>query len=135
MLLMKTNRSMLKTILLTIITCGIYALIFYSSLGEDINRAAMNRDGKKTMHYCLLAFVIVPLTCGIAGIVWFHKISARIGDEARARGIDTNFGASTYWLWSVLGSFIIVGPFIYLHKLCKTMNAIAEDFNAKLQQA
>lgn len=127
----KTDRSMVKTILLSIITCGIYGIVFYSSLSENINQIASRRDGKKTMHYCLLFFLIAPITCEIGAIVWFHKISQRIGDEARARGIATDFGAATYWLWNVLGSLIIVGPFIYLHQLCKTMNAICEDYNVR----
>lgn len=129
MLQMKTNRSMLKLILLSILTCGIYAIIFYTTLGEDINMIATRRDGKKTMHYCLLFFLVAPLTLGIGAVVWMHKISNRIGEEARLRGIDTSFGAGSYWLWAVLGSFIIVGPFIYLHQLCKTMNQICENIN------
>ncbi len=131
MLQLRTNREMLKTILLSFVTCGIYGIWFYSTVGEDINMVASRRDGKKTMHYCLLFFVISPITCGIGSLVWFHRISERIGEEARARGIATDFGATTYWLWAILGSLIIVGPFIYLHKLCKTMNAINADFNTR----
>jgi hypothetical protein len=134
MLQMKTDRSMIKVILLSIVTCGIYGLIFYASIGDDMNLLATPRDGKKTMSYWLLIFLIAPLTCSIGAIVWFHKLSERIGEEARARGIYTNFGAGTYWLWNVLGSLIIVGPFIYLHQLCTTMNAICENQNAKNQQ-
>lgn len=126
---LKTNRGLWKTILLNLITCGIYGIVFYSSLGESINTIATRRDGKNTMHYCLVYFLLGPITCGIFSIVWIHGISNRIGDEARARGINTDFGASTFWLWNVLGSLIIVGPFIYLHKLCKTMNALCENYN------
>ena len=86
------------------------------------------------MNFWLLTFIIGPLTCGIGYIVWIHKLSQRVGDEARARGIHTNFGAGTYWLWGVLGSFIAVGPFIYMHKLCKTLNLICTDENARLSQ-
>ncbi len=128
---MKTDRSMIKTLLLSLVTCGIYGIWFYTSIGNDINLVASRRDGKKTMHYCLLTFVVLPLTCGISSLIWFNNISTRIGDEARARGIQTNFGAGTFWLWNVLGSCIVVGPFIYMHKLCETMNAINADVNAR----
>ncbi len=126
---LKTNRGLWKTILLNLVTCGIYGIIFYSSVGENINQIASRRDGKNTLHYCLVYFLLGPITCEIFSIVWLHSLSNRIGDEARARGIATDFGASTYWLWNVLGSLIIVGPFIYLHKLCKTMNALCENYN------
>ena len=126
---LKTNRGMIKFILLSFITCGIYSIVFYSSLGENINEIASRYDNKKTMHYCLLFFLVGPITCELASIVWMHNISKRIGDEARRRGVNTNFGAGTFWLWNVLGSLIIVGPFIYMYKLCKTMNDLCEQYN------
>ena len=129
---LKTNRGWLKFILLTIITCGIYAIVFYSKISTDINLIASRYDGKKTMHYCLLTFVIAPITLGIGGIVWCHKISARIGNELARRGIAYSFGAGTFWGWNVLGSLLFgVGPFIYLHKLCKSMNLLCGDYNAR----
>lgn len=127
----KTDRSMIKVILLSFITCGIYGLIFYGKLADDINFIATKRDGKKTMSFYLLFFLVGPLTLEIATVVWMNNISQRIGDEARARGINTNFGSGTFWLWNVLGSLILVGPFIYLHKLCQTMNSICADENTK----
>ena len=126
---LKTNRGWLKTILLSLITFGIYGLVVYSGISSDINTIASRYDGKKTMHYCLLFFLVGPITCGIGSIVWAHKISARIGAELSRRGISYSFGAGSYWGWNVLGSLIGVGPFIYLHKLCKAMNLLCKDFN------
>ena len=127
---LKTNRGMIKTILLSIITLGIYGIVFYSRLGEDLNQIAGRYDGKKTMHYCLLCFLVGPITLGIGYIVWIHKLSARIGRELSRRGIGYSFGAGTYWGWGVLGSLLCgVGPFVYLHKLCKAMNLLCENYN------
>lgn len=126
---LKTNRGLVKFILLSLITFGIYSLVFYSKVSTDINLIASRHDGKKTMHYCLLIFIVAPITFGIAGIVWCHKISARIGNELARRGIAYSFGAETFWLWNVLGALIFVGPFIYLHKLCKSMNLLSESYN------
>lgn len=126
---LKTKRGLLKFILLTLITCGIYALVFYSKISTDINLIASRYDGKKTMHYCLLTFIVAPITLGIGGIVWCHRISNRIGNELSRRGIGYSFGASTFWLWNVLGSLIFIGPFVYLHKLCKSMNLLCADYN------
>ena len=127
----KTNKSLLKYILLSLITFGIYGIVVMSSVSDDINIVAGRYDGKKTMHFCLLLFVIAPITLGIGAIVWYHKISARMGDELKRRGIDYKFGASTYWLWDVLGSFIIIGPFVYLYKLFNACNKLVEDYNQK----
>ncbi len=127
----KTNRGLLKFILLSIVTLGIYSLVFYSSISSDINVIASRYDGKKTMHFCLLFFIIAPITLGIGSIVWSHKISDRIGNELKRRNVDYSFSASDFWLWNVLGSLIVVGPFIYLHKLAKAMNKLGEDYNVK----
>lgn len=128
---LKTNRGMLKLILLSLITFGIYALVFYSKVSTDINLIASRHDGKKTMHYCLLTFIVAPITFGIGAIVWCHRISARIGNELARRGISYSFSAETFWLWNVLGSLIFVGPFVYIHKLCKAMNLLSADYNVK----
>ena len=128
--ILKTDRSIAKFILFSIITCGIYAIFFYTGIADDINRVATPRDGKKTMHYCLMTFVLAPLTCGIFGLYWWHTISDRIGEEARARGIYTDFSSTTFWLWQLVGVVLCgIGPFIYVHKLCQVMNQINNSYN------
>ena len=126
---LKTNKGLLKYILLSAITFGIYGIVVMSSVSSDINVVASRYDGKRTMHYCLLLFLIGPITLGIAYLVWFHKISARIGNELARRTIPYSFGAADFWLWNVLGSLILVGPFIYIHKLFKATNKLCEHYN------
>ncbi len=126
---LKTNRSLLKYILLSIITFGIYGLVVMSNVSTDINTIASRYDGKKTMHYCLVVFIFAGLTLGIVPLVWHHRISNRIGNELKRRGISYNFSASTYWLWNILGSMIVIGPFVYTHKMLKSMNLLAENYN------
>ena len=126
---LKTNRGMIKVILLSLITFGIYGLVFFSKVSTDINLIASRYDGKKTMHFCLLTFIVAPITLGIAAIVWSHRISARIGKELSRRGISYSFGAGSFWGWNVLGSLIVVGPLVYLHKLCKAMNLLSANYN------
>ena len=128
---LKTNRGWLKATLLSFITLGIYGIVFFSNISTDINLIASRYDGKKTMHYCLLLFVITPITCGIGAFVWFHRISARISRELSRRGLAYRFGAGDFWGWNILGSLIGIGPIIYLHKLCKAMNLLCDDYNAR----
>lgn len=126
---LKTNRGLLKYILLSLVTFGIYSIVCFSSISTDINIIASRYDGKKTMHFCLLGFIVAPLTLGIGAIVWYHKLSARIGSELQRRGIPYRFGAGSFWLWNVLGLLIVVGPLVYTYKLFKAMNLLAENYN------
>lgn len=125
----KTNRGLLKLILLSIVTFGIYGIVVLTSISMDINLIAGKYDGKKTMNYCLIYFLFTGLTLGIAPLVWYHRLSARIGNELKRRGIVYDFNAGTFWLWYLLGLFIAIGPLIYLHKLFKAMNLLSEDCN------
>lgn len=126
---LKTNKGLLKTILLSLVTFGIYPIVVMSSVSNDVNTVIAGRDGRKTMHFCLLSFIVAPITFGIAGIVWYHNISSRIDMELVKRRIDYSFGASDFWLWCVLGSLIMVGPLVYMHKLFKAVNLLNEHYN------
>lgn len=127
---MKTNRGLLKMILLGIITFGIYPIVVYSLISEEINVVATPHDGKHTMHYCLILFIFSWLTFGIAPLIWCHNICSRMGNELRRREINYNFGAIDFWLWNILGCLIIIGPFIFIHKQMKAMNLLNADWNA-----
>lgn len=62
-------------------------------------------------------------------------MSNKVGEILKDRGIAYNFSASDFWLWEVLGSCIVVGPFVYLNKLCKAMNLLCEDQNKRSTSA
>jgi len=124
---LKTNRSFGKYFLLNLVTFGIYGLIFYAGIADDIGVIAGRYDGKKTMNFYLLTFIVGPLTFAIAYLVWYHKISNRVGNELNRRGINYNFGAGTYWLWTLLLPGI--GSWIYTAKLAKAMNLLAGHYN------
>ncbi len=129
--IMKTNRGMVKFIVLSVLTFGIYGLVAMCNISDDINFIASKYDGKKTMHFILLAFIFSWLTLGIGVIVWYHRVSNRIGSELIRRGINYSFNAGDFWLWEVLCSLIIIGPFVYLHKMFRAMNLICADFNQR----
>jgi len=127
--MLRTNRGLLKYILLSAITFGIYGIVCMTNVSCDINTIASRFDNKKTMNFCLLVFIITPITLGIGAIVWIHKFCNRVGAELKRRGINYSFGAGSFWGWNVLGSLIIVGPFIFMHKMFKSMNLLCENYN------
>lgn len=130
--MLSTNRGLIKYLLLSLITFGIYAIVVMTKISMEINVTASPRDHKHTTNYLWLIFILAWITFGIYPFIWYHKLSGRIGDELRARNIGYSFGAGSFWGWDILGSLIIIGPFVYLHKLFKSMNLINADYNAKL---
>ena len=125
-----TRRGLGKMFWLGLLTFGIYNMAVMSRIPEEMNMVASRHDGQRTQQY-FWAPVLAALTLGIYAFVWIHKLCNRMGNELKRRNIDYKFSASTFWLWNILGSFIIVGPFIYTHKMMKAMNLINRDYNEK----
>lgn len=128
---LNASRSLGKYVIYSILTLGIYGIVFHTGISNDLNVIASRYDGRRTMHYCLLAFIIAPLTLGIGVFVWYHNLSQRVANELARRYISYDFSAGTFWLWYVLGSLMIVGPFIYIHKLAEATNLLADDYNRR----
>ena len=126
-----TDRGLLKWIFLGLITFGIYNLVILTKMSGEINTVASRHDGKSTMNYCLLVFIVAGLTLGIGMIVWWHRICNRLGNELERRGIDYQISAKTWWGWNVLRALIGIGPWVFAHKFCKAFNLMNADYNEK----
>lgn len=125
---MKTNRSLLVLILLSILTLGIYALFFWHGYARDMNIVNAN-DGKNTRGiFARIVFSI--LTFGIYDLVWLYSAGERISINSHRNGIHCTTTGSSVLLWYILGSFIIIGPFVALHKLIDGLNKLSAHYNA-----
>lgn len=125
---LRTNRGLAKYFFLSIVTLGVYGITVDTHMSEEINLIASPHDGQRTTHK-IIAGMLTVITFGVYALVWAHKYNARIGGEVVRRGYNYSFGAKDFWLWCILGSMIIVGPFIYKHKQFKAFNIIAQDYN------
>lgn len=123
-----TGRGLLKMFFLSFLTLGIYPVVIWSRMASELNITASRYDGERTMPW-LGMLLVSPLTLGIYVFVWHHGFCRRLGAELARRNIPYRFGAGDFWLWNILGSLILVGPFIFLHKLTKSMNLVNGDFN------
>ncbi|WEV69881.1 DUF4234 domain-containing protein [Bifidobacterium sp. ESL0775] len=150
---LNTNRSLVKWILLGFITLGIYDIVIMTGATDALNTIASRYDGKKTMHYCLLYFLVGPITFGIGTLVWFHKMSDRVGNELQRRGYQPpEITATTFWLFNALPSFfeipVLIGAFfvpflfvvdlalyalqlVYMYKYLDAMNTLCADYNMR----
>ncbi|MDR2618880.1 MAG: DUF4234 domain-containing protein [Treponema sp.] len=126
------KRNYIAVILLTIITFGIYGLYFIHKLAKDMNTLCKG-DGQKTRGL-LFCFFIGLITLGIYNLVWLFMVGDRMQDNAPRYGLSFKESGGTILLWYILGSFIIVGPFIALHIVIKNINALAESYNRVVQK-
>ncbi len=115
------ERGMVSYILLSIVTLGIYHIVFWNKISKDVN-ALCEGDGKKTMKY-IFCFLLNIVTVGIFGFVWKYKLAKRLQENA-AR-YDLKFSES--------GALVVVLA-IVLHPvaqavLVKNFNAMAVAYN------
>lgn len=125
-----TDRGLIKFILLSCVTLGIYALVVYTKIGNEVNKVCSPHDNKSSMNF-IVAWLLSYVTCGIVLLVWCHNLCNRIGNELIRRKLPYSFSANTFWGWGVLGSLIVVGPYVFVHKLFCAMNTLNADYNAK----
>ena len=125
-----TKRGLGKMFFLGILTAGIYPTVIWSRITTELNIVAGRHDGRRTMPFFGMV-ILSPVTLGILPWIWMHNFCCRAGEELQYRRINYKFGPKDFWLWNVLGSLILVGPFIFIHKLMKTMNLLNDDFNRR----
>lgn len=125
----KQDRSFVAWFFLNLITGGIYGLVVMYFIVDDVNEICSPRDGKKTHSYLLMVFLFSWLTLGIYPLVWWHGFSNRVGDALQSRGYPRMLSAGTFWGWNVLGSLILVGPWIFDYKMLQAVNTLAADAN------
>lgn len=127
---LKTNRSMWKLMLFSILTLGIYSIIFFIGFSFELEKAHPARERSKPMNY-LFAYILAFFTMSIVIDIWHYQIAAYMEEALEERNIDYSFGTTDFWVWFLLGSLFLVGPFIYFHKLCRAMNLLCENYNAR----
>lgn len=128
-MVVESNRSLVKYILLTIVTCGIYSFYFIYKMAQDVN-IMCEGDHEETAglaKFLLLSFV----TCGIYAYIWYYKLGNRLANNAPRYGLQFQENGTTVLLWFFFGAFICgIGPYVAMHILIKNTNAMAVVYNS-----
>lgn len=97
------NRSIVLSIILSIITCGIYGLFWYAFMVDDANKVSGEYDstsGGLTILYSLL-------TCGLYKIYWSYKVGKQLYNAGSNCGKDISDNSILYLILSLFGLSII----------------------------
>ena len=126
---MKTNRSIIALILLSIVTFGIYPLFFWHKYVRDLNKVCAG-DGRNT-NGLLVAILLSIITFGIYSIVWTYGMQNRLRDNADRYNAGLIKGGGTVLCWSIFGSLLFgIGPLVALYIQIDSMNRLCYGYNA-----
>lgn len=121
------ERSMLKFVVLCLVTGGIYKLYFYYKLSMDVE-ATCEGDGVESPNYMVAMFLSLA-TFGIYSLYWLYKLAQRMHVNAPRYGfkmVETGR--------DILILDLLTGGFISAYELIKNMNRIAMVYNQSVAQ-
>lgn len=98
-----TKRDIVKCIIFSIITCGIYMLYWMAKVNDDTNTLcgeANATDGVKVVIFTII-------TCGIYGYYWSYKQGVKIDSLRSAKGQPTGNLSIIYLILSLVGLDIV----------------------------
>ena len=122
------NRNFAVTLLLSVVTLGIYPLYLTEIMAENINLACV-RDGKRTWGWVPLLLLGV-VTLGIFPLFWHCQVISRMNRHAEHYGYKPLITHKFYLLWTMVGALCIVGPFIAFYRFLAAFNQTCHIFNA-----
>lgn len=127
----KSDRSLIGWLLLSIVTCGIYSYYFLYCLARDINTMCQE-DGDSTpgiAAFILLSFV----TCGFYALYWYYKIGNRLQANAPRYGLVFQENGTTILMWQIVGALLCgLGLIFAMNIIIKNTNAMATVYNTRL---
>lgn len=112
------ERNIAVCIILSIVTCGIYALYWFVCLADETN-AASGTEGTSG----IVALLLTIVTCGIYGMYWAYRQGEKIDDAKSSRGLPGQDSKIVYLLLAIFG-LGIVGYALMQNELNKMANSI-----------
>jgi uncharacterized protein YybS (DUF2232 family) len=97
------QKNIVTCVILSIVTCGIYGIVWFINLNDDVN--TLTGDYKVSGG---VAFLLTLVTCGIYGFYWMYKQGTRIDQLKYERGIpNSNNTGILYLIFAVIGLSIV----------------------------
>ncbi len=126
------ERSIVKFIIFSIITFGIYDIWYFYHLINDVHILFYDEDEPLPKYPKYLLYSI--FTLGIYNIYYWLKVTDKMRSEARKRKLDIELSTSLIIL-SLVFSYALSGlPGLCAYAIIfKALNVIAEDYNKKLR--
>lgn len=102
------RREIVTCILLSIFTCGIYGIVWFVGLVNDVNEATKDKDAKSGG----IVFLLTLLTCGIYAIIWYYKAGEKLDAARTAIGLPGKDSAVIYLILNLIGLEIVAAALV-----------------------
>lgn len=96
------NRNIVTSIILALVTCGIYSIYWMITLQDDSNLVS---DDNTTSG--VMVFLLTLVTCGIYGFFWYYKMGQKLFQAGQKYGKQIADNSLIYILLGVFGLGIV----------------------------
>lgn len=99
---MVKERNVVTAIILSIVTCGIYGIVWMIGMTDDA--AHLNDDANmKGVN----AFLFTLITCGIYSFFWAYKMGKTMNEVGNKKGVQIADNSILYLILSIFGLGIV----------------------------
>lgn len=118
------NRSVAAVVVLSLITCGIYAIYWIVVTTNDIEHSLKAPDGHVKSGGMTILLSIV--TCGVYLFYWWYKQGQRVAQIQRERGLNVIDNSVAYLILSIF-CLTIVSMGLMQSAINQIVGAIGEN--------
>lgn len=114
------EKNIVTAILLSIVTCGIYGIVWFVEMTNDAKTASNDQ----TFPSGGVAFLLTLITCGIYGIYWAYKMGELVKKAQQDRNLPVSDNSILYLILMIIGLGIVDYCLIQndLNTIAKTNN-------------
>lgn len=98
---MVQHRNVVTCIILHIVTCGLYGILWQIAIADDVNLVSGSNDVGG-----IGVFLLTILTCGIYGFYWAYRCGEKLDRAKREQGYPSSNSGVLYLLVYIFAGFI-----------------------------
>lgn len=119
------KKNLALYIILSIVTCGIFALVWMAMLANDLR--TMSNDESKMSGGMVVLLTIV--TCGIYGWIWYYQAGETLNNIKASRGIAADQSSGVLYLLLAVFGLSIVSSALIQDSLNKLIDSSSNNGN------
>lgn len=114
-------RSIPTLIVLSILTCGLYPLVWYYEISAELQDALGKQDTSPGVEVLLIF-----LTCGLYTVYWWYKYGRMAAELQAMHGVPVHDNAVMLCVLSAVATFVLWNDWIGMCILQTELNSVWE---------
>lgn len=100
---MLKEKNIVVSILLSLVTCGIYSLYWWCTITDDVDNISENQTKRNGVVVILLPLV----TCGIYSFYYWYQNGKLMEEANQRKGVNGSSNSILYLILSIFGLSIV----------------------------